>query len=409
MTLNTKYEITERQLLVDLYNAYYLARRHKASKSYVKEYEENLFHNLTLLRDQLWKRQYKPRPSCCFVVHKPKDREVYAATFEDRIVHHLYFNYTHDLFESTFVDDAYSCILNKGTGYGIKRLQKHIREESLNYSRECSILKLDIKGYFMHINRNKLLEICKETIQKMAPRKIHKGEPKTWEQQIDIDFVMYLTETIVLYDPTVDAVKIGNPHEWDRVPPAKLMSNSPEDCGLPIGNLTSQLFSNVYLNVFDQYMKRVIKCKHYGRYVDDAFVVSSDVEWLHSIIPKAERFLLEKLGLELHRGKIKISTAKIGVAFLGSYLKPWRIYISNSTISKIRKKMPLLKDSSPMHLRASLNSYMGFMKHTASFHVRTLLFCSMPFVFEHGHYNKDITKFILNKDEIISKDDERRP
>lgn len=142
------YHLTYKQLLADLHTAYLDAKRQKGNKRYVQSYEKSLEVNLQVLGRELWSRTYKPRPSTCFIITDPKIREVFAADFRDRIVHHLYYNYTHELFERTFIQDSYSCIPGRGTLYGVERLEKHIRQESQNYQKPCYVLKMDIKGYF---------------------------------------------------------------------------------------------------------------------------------------------------------------------------------------------------------------------------------------------------------------------
>ena len=122
-------------MLFDLYVAFEYACKHKNSKKYVQTYKENLYENLTELRDALFNRTYTPESSVCFIVEYPKKREVFAANFRDRIVHHLYFNYMHELFENTFIHDTYSCIKGRGTHFGIKRCRKHIIVESENYTK----------------------------------------------------------------------------------------------------------------------------------------------------------------------------------------------------------------------------------------------------------------------------------
>ena len=153
-TLNTGgYRLTRNQLLYDLYVAFYDAARHKHKMSYVVKFESNLAENLNELCDDLLSRRYRAQPSKCFIIDYPKKREVFAAMFRDRIVHHLFFRYTHQLFERTFIADSYSCIKGRGTHYGIDRIRQHIREASLNWQEPCYSMSLDIRGYFMHINR----------------------------------------------------------------------------------------------------------------------------------------------------------------------------------------------------------------------------------------------------------------
>ena len=120
------YTLTEEALLADLYAAWHMARRHKTSKHYVRVFDLQAPRNLRHMAAQLIRRDYTPEPSSCFIVDRPKKREVFAAQFSDRIIHHLYYNYTHQLFERTFIADSYSCIQGRGTHYGINRLRQHI-------------------------------------------------------------------------------------------------------------------------------------------------------------------------------------------------------------------------------------------------------------------------------------------
>ena len=120
------FSVTKEQLLTDLYRAYKCARRNKRGRAYQLKFEYNLEENLVTLRDELMTATYKPLSSTCFIIHDPKMREVFAANFRDRIVHHLFYNYTHILFERSFIHDSYSCIKERGTHFGIKRLKHHI-------------------------------------------------------------------------------------------------------------------------------------------------------------------------------------------------------------------------------------------------------------------------------------------
>ena len=162
------YHLTRSQLLYDLYVAFYDAARHKHKMAYVQKFEANLAENLNELCDDLLTRRYKALPSKCFIVSYPKKREVFCAAFRDRIIHHLYFRYTHQLFERTFIADTYSCIEGRGTHYGISRIRQHIREASLNWQEPAYAMSLDIRGYFMHINREKLLKIATDSLRKMS-------------------------------------------------------------------------------------------------------------------------------------------------------------------------------------------------------------------------------------------------
>ncbi len=398
------YKLTYSQLLQDLHQAYYDARRHKGSKSYVKHFEARLEHNLAELCHELWTRTYRPRPSTCFIICDPKKREVFAAEFRDRIVHHLYYNYTHTMLERTFIQDSYSCIKGRGTHYGIRRLEHHIRQESQNYQEDCYVMKMDIRGYFMHINRERLLEICMKRLQKMASHRVGKEQKKTWGELVDMDFVYYLTREIVLLNPVVDCRIKGREEDWKDLPHDKSLFHSEEGCGLPIGNLTSQLFSNVYLGELDDYMKRELGCKHYGRYVDDFYVVSASKEWLRSLVQKVRFFLRVHLGLILHEGKLKVLDVRYGVEFLGAYLKPWRRYVSNCCLKRMTRKVKALNKSVEVYdatrheetflrLRSSLNSFLGVLSHYKSKALRTQLMYSMSCFFYYGRFDLEVLRY----------------
>lgn len=388
--------LTRQQLLLDLYQAFHDAKRHKSKRSYVRKWESNLKQNMEELCDDLYYRRYKPLPSKCFIVDYPKKREIFAAVFRDRIVHHLYFNYTHGLYERTFIQDSYSCIKGRGTHYGIQRVTDMCRKESRNWQRKCYVMHLDIRGYFMHIVRKKLLEIATGSLRKMSTHCISKGSDRTWGNVLDMDFVVWLTEIIVMLNPKENCIICGDPSDWDGLDPAKSMLNLLEGLGLPIGNLTSQLFSNVYLNVFDQFMKRELKCRYYGRYVDDAAIISADKEWLLSLVPRIREFLKAELGLELHMGKLEISEVHHGVEFLGAYIKPYRTYISNHAMRRMERKIAEFDYSKPWKVIRSVNSYLGIFQHTASYRlVRRLLMKKE--ILRIGVFNSDMTKFTDRK------------
>lgn len=214
------FRLTKQQLLEDLYTSFKIAARHKNSKPYVVHFRKHLEENLSELCEVLWNRTFQPQQSVCFIVNHPKKREVFAANFRDRIVHHLYFMYTHKIFERTFVHDTYSCIKKRGTHFGVDRLRYHIRSESLNYTRPCYILKMDIKGYFMNIDRELVAQIAKTSLHKMMAHRSDveiDGKKLLWGDVVDIDFINYLTDTIALLDPTTNCRFRSDMSEWGRI------------------------------------------------------------------------------------------------------------------------------------------------------------------------------------------------
>lgn len=395
----SRFTLTREQLLRDLYAAYYEARRHKRQKPYQLKFESQLHRNLLLLRDELWTRTYRSRPSTCFIISDPKKREVFAADFRDRIVHHLYYRYVHVMFERTFICDSYSCIKHRGTHDGMARLRQHILRESQNYTRPCYVLKVDIRGYFMHINRRKLLEVALGALEKMGRHRVSVHGRKKWEELVDMDFVAYLTRELVLLNPVEGCHMIGSRADWEGLPQEKSLFCAQEDCGLPIGNLTSQLFSNVYLNVFDQYVKRQLRCRHYGRYVDDAYFVSTDRERLKEYIPQIRQFLLSELGLPLHEGKVFLIDVRQGVSFLGSFAKPGRTYIDRVSLERMSKKISCLASvRNPARLQSSVNSFLGVLSHYRTRHIQRQLFFPIDQLWKHGFLKRTRTgyKYVLS-------------
>lgn len=385
MTEPLPFDITREKLLLDLYAAYKDARRRKRRKDYQLAFECNLEAELVRLRNEISERRYRPGPSKCFIIHDPKMREVFAAQFRDRIVHHLLYNYIAPFLESGFIQDSYSCIRGRGTHYGIKRLGERIRDASYNYSRPCYILKLDIVGYFMHINRHILLRTCLESL-----KPFHSG--------MDYPIVEYLLKTIIQDNPVEHCLRIGPVSDWDQLPDSKSLFCSPGGCGLPIGNLTSQLFSNVYLNILDQRMVALTGPDSYGRYVDDAYVVGRSRVQLKALIPKAEAILEDELGLKLNRDKVSIYSAYRGVEFLGAYLKPFRNYLSNHTLHRMNGRLKALSVNPPKQRMQRINSYLGITSHYRAYAIRKKWIEGLlAFSFDSGYYRNGILKYTLNQ------------
>lgn len=371
-----------KQLLLDLYKAYKDARRHKRSKQDQLRFERYYERNLIALRDAILARRYKPGPCKCFIIHDPKMREILAALFRDRVVHHLLYNYVYKFLEIQFIRDSYSCIKGRGTHDGIYRMEEKIRQVSCNYSRPCFILKLDIVGYFMHIDRKKLLSLCKLMLAQ-------------YKDKMDFDLVEYLLETIITSNPLEGCIRVGAPSEWNGLPDKKSLFKSPPGKGLPIGNLTSQLFSNVYMDAFDKYMYSISN-EQYGRYVDDAYVVSRSKASLRKIIPLAKTFLKENLDVDLNMDKVAIYSAYRGVEFLGSYLKPFRKYVSNRCLARMNKRVVHLNKKKPLDVNNSVNSYLGITSHFSAYNIRKRWMDGpLAFSFQYGYYRNGVLSYRL--------------
>lgn len=313
----------------------------------------------------------QPNPSICFVVNKPVKREIFAADFRDRVVHHLLFNYISPFFEKEFINDCYSCRKGKGTHYGIQRVDHFIRSCSENYTQDCYILKLDIKGYFMSINRVLLFEKVKSVL--------FTGKDKI---TFDLELVIRLLHLVIFNDPTTNCIVKGKKPDWLGLPKTKSLFGAKPACGLPIGNLTSQLFGNVYLNDFDHFVKRELGIKYYGRYVDDFVLIHRNKLYLQEIIVTIKKYLFGELKLDLHPNKIYLQHFSKGVKYLGAVIKPHRIYAANRTkgnfYEAVQKQNILARHHKPSqeekeNFISSLNSYLGIMKHYKTYQIRKSL------------------------------------
>lgn len=194
--------------------------------------------------DEIIECCYEPKPSICFIVDRHVKREIFAADFRDRIVHHLNYNNISPIFEKSFINDSYSCRKNKGTHYGIKRIDHFIRSCSQNYRKVCYILKLDLSGYFMAINKPLLFKKVKSELIKHADK-----------IDFDLELILSLIEKTIFNDLWKNCLIRGSKKDGKGLPKTKNLFHARKNYGLPIGNLTSQLFGNVYLNEFDHFVK----------------------------------------------------------------------------------------------------------------------------------------------------------
>jgi hypothetical protein len=365
-------------LLEDLFQAYFDARKNKRNTVNALEFEFNLEENIFQLHQDIINRKYDLKPSICFINQYPVKREIFAADFRDRVVHHLIYNYIYEIFDNSFIYDSYSCRKEKGTLLGIKRLNHFIRSCSENYHQDCYILKLDISGYFMNIDKN--------ILWKKVRRVLIQNRSKV--TRIDYNLLLILIEKTIFNNPTKNCKVKGKRKDWVGLPKNKSLFFSKRSCGLPIGNLTSQLFSNIYLNDFDWFIKKELDCKFYGRYVDDFFVVFKDKEFLKNIIEKIKQYLIEKLNLTIHPNKIYLQHFSKGVGFLGSYLKPYRIYIKNKTKTNFNQiindwnEKALEKDfnfskEEILDFITKTNSYLGLMSHFKTKRLRKKMVCKI--------------------------------
>lgn len=358
----------------ELFQAYYDARKNKRNTSSQLRFELHLEENLVDLYRDLVSRKYSIGTSICFNINDSVQREVFAADFRDRVVHHFLYNRLSPIFEKKFIHDSYSCRVGKGTLFGVRRLQHHIRSCSQNYSRDCYILKLDLSGYFMNIDRSSLFSIIERSLPGNLPQR---------------EFILWLTKEIVMYEPIVNCRIKGSLSDWDGLPHEKSLFYAGDCKGMPIGNLTSQLFSNIYLNGFDNWVKRDLKLKHYGRYVDDFYIIDSSSQILLGLIPMLSAFLKEQLELTLHPRKMYLQHYSKGVRFLGCVVLPYRIVPASRMKRRMSATFSAVNSGNepPRIIRAKLNSYLGLMQHLSSrkFVIKQIGKVVEPYV--HGYFS----------------------
>jgi retron-type reverse transcriptase len=380
--------------LGELFEAYFNCRSNKRNTANAIAFEVDYESNLIALCEELNNGTYQIGRSIAFIVNKPVKREIFAADFRDRVLHHYIIDKLNPLFEKEFIHDSYASRVAKGTHFGIQRANNFIKSCSKNYSADCYILKLDVQGFFMHINKQNLFDRLSVFIQEKY-------------KETDKELLIALCEKIIFNEPTKNCIIKGKKTNWDGLPNNKSLFHSPPNCGLPIGNLTSQIFANFYMNTFDHFMKKELGIPYYGRYVDDFIIVHPDKEYLKSLLPTIADFLKNKLQLTLHPKKIYLQHYTKGVTFLGTVIKPNRIYIANRTKGNfymaIQKQNEIVKQHKPDKeaqaiFLCSMNSYLGIMKHYKTYNLRKkMLFKNLSawwwnYVYLSGGYAKFVLK-----------------
>lgn len=368
MNKNTKEYVS----LEDVYAAYYDCRKHKGSTYGYLEYSLNYIENNYRLYAELNSGTYRIGKSKAFCVMHPKLREVFCAQFRDRIVHHLLALKFGELLDGELTDRAYACRKGKGTDYGISDVRTQIERVTEDYTQEAWILKCDLQGFFMSIDRRLLFGLLERTI-----REKYKGG--------DIEWWLNLWRMVVLHDPSKNCVKVGDLALWNRLPTNKSLFTCGEGKGLPIGNLPSQLLANLLLANFDREMiRRLGKDGGYGRYVDDFVAVHKDREVLHASLQWAREYLRTELGLTLHPRKISLQRASSGVRFTGVMIRPHRTLPSVRIVEHLydvieefgRCENPQGEELARFTNR--INSLLGLIAQSASYNVRRRAWYMMP-------------------------------
>ncbi len=298
----------------------------KKDKEDVQKFSRDLSDNILALHNDLANSTYQHGGYHDFFITDPKRRHIHKASIRDRLLHHAIYRILYPFFDETFIPDSFSCRKNKGVHKALNRFKSLSCQASKSNHKTCWILKCDIKKFFDNIDHSILLDI----LQKYIP---------------DKDIIWLLNNVIGSYSNEVK-LKVG----------------------LPLGNLTSQLFANVYMNVLDQHVKHKLKAKYYIRYADDFAFFSNDKKKLENLIPKIHEFLDEKLKLTIHPNKIYIQTLSFGVDFLG-----WVHFFNHRTLRK-KTKTRMMKRIRQNPVNESLQSYLGLLQHGNAEKIKLNLF-----------------------------------
>lgn len=335
-----------------LYLAYLDCRKAKRHKNSAIEFELDLEKNLKELLSELRSGEYTPGKSICFVVTKPKPREIFAANFRDRIVHHLLVNELMPAGESAFVFDSYACRPGKGTHRAVARLRQFLHLEKAG-KKPLYFLQLDIDAFFMNIDKEILLNLAAELIAKQP-------SPAEWKCE-----AFWLANRIISHDPTKDFQINSPPEYFGLIAPRKSLFGQPAGKGLPIGNYSSQFFANLYLNKLDHFIKRALKCRRYIRYVDDFILLDQSPEKLKKWMREINAFCAEKLKLKISSRKIRLQEAGKGIDWLGYFVKPGYTLARRAVVARFKDKIKSQSRTGVIDksFKAMLRSYFGHFSH----------------------------------------------
>jgi len=302
----------------------------KRSRKDVQEFELHLMRNIIALHNDLTTKKYRHSAYEAFNISDPKPRSIHKASVRDRLLHHAIYRELYPFFDRVFIADSYSCRFGKGMHKAIDRFRTFTRKISHNHTKTVWVLKCDIRKFFASIDQRVLADLIKEYIP-------------------DADIRWLISEIVGSFSSTADGI------------------------GLPLGNLTSQLLVNIYMNEFDQHMKHKLKAKYYIRYADDFAILSEDREWLEGLIPKIQAFLSDRLRLKLHPNKISIRTIASGVDYLG-----WTHFPDHRVIRTVTKRRMMKMIRKKKGKVETVQSYLGVLSHgngkKLRFQVESLIF-----------------------------------
>jgi RNA-directed DNA polymerase len=289
--------------------------RGKKLRKDVLDFERSLMTNIIELHNELSQKAYKHSDYYAFNISDPKPRSIHKAKVRDRLLHHAIYRELYPFFDRTFIADSYSCRQGKGTHKALQRFRAFSDKVSKNNTRTVWVLKCDIRKFFASIDQKLLIEIIKKYIS-------------------DEDILSLLSEIVGSFHSTREGV------------------------GLPLGNLTSQILVNIYMNEFDQFVKHKLKAKYYIRYADDFVVLSDDKEWLENALSQMSIFLESEMKLSLHPNKVFIKTLASGIDFLG-----WIHFHNHMVMRRATKRRMWKRIKEKKGKKETVQSYLGLLSH----------------------------------------------
>ena len=321
--IHTYQDIISLENLLLAWQEFLRGKRHKKD---VQEFQHSLMDNILSLHHDLKIKTYTHGGYIAFNISDPKPRNIHKALVRDRLLHHAIYRILYPYFDVTFIHDSYSCRLGKGIHKAINRFRSFAYKISKNNTKQCFILKCDIRKSFASIDHETLLNILKKHIT-------------------DKD-TMWLLERVITSFSSFSPLTYSNVLENIGI----------EEKGLPLGNLTSQLLVNIYMNEFDQYIKHKLKIKHYVRYADDFVFLSNNKLQLIKTFRYIERFLRKNLNLQLHPNKVFIKTLSSGADFLG-----WVNFARHRVLRNTTKRR-MLKNLENNPKEDTRQSYLGMLR-----------------------------------------------
>lgn len=305
-------EIISIENLLLAWSEFVIGKRHKKD---VQMFQLDLMTNFFTLHGELANYTYQHGNYQAFKIFDPKPRNIHKAKVRDRVLHHAIYRILYPYFDVKFINDSFSCRLEKSVHKALRRFRKFGQKASLNNIQIGWILKGDVKKCFASVDQ----EILKNILQK------------------------YLTDekVVCLLDKIIKSFNSG------------LIGK-----GLPLGNLTSQLLINIYLNDLDQFVKHKLKVKYYLRYADDFVILHNNKKYLDNLLPQVDNFLLNNLKLEIHGKKCFVKTLTSGIDFLG-----WTNFFKHRVLRTLTKKRMFKRLAVVKNNTQTLNSYLGLLKH----------------------------------------------